>query len=129
MKFGLTFLMFITTITWMSRSAAVPEHVTVTKDVAPAILVFSWQALLGAGVASVEARQSVSTPPKSPRPAATHSKSPSKPAAAQPSGKKEHTFRGTVEKVDRERPHADRQWRECAGLDGDDDDDLPRRQS
>ena len=49
-------------------------------------------ALLGNAVSDVKAQQSGAT-------AAPASKSASKPAA-QPSGKKEHTFRGTVEKVD-----------------------------
>lgn len=73
-----------------------------------AILGFSWRArqprttaaLLGGGVASSEAFQSPSTGPNSARPVVPASKSPSKPAATQPSEKKEHTFRGTVEKVD-----------------------------
>lgn len=72
--------------------------------VSSAILGFSWRArqprttaaLLGGGVASGETYQSVGIAPQSARPAVKASKS----AAAQPSGKKEHTFRGTVDKVD-----------------------------
>ena len=73
-----------------------------------AILGFGWRvrqprttaALLGVGIAEGEARQSASLSPQSARPAVPASKPQSKPAAAQPSGKKEHTCRGTVEKVD-----------------------------
>jgi Cu/Ag efflux protein CusF len=73
-----------------------------------AILGFSWwvhqlrttAALPGSGVAAVEAQQSASTAPKPAQPAVPASKSPSKPTAAQANEAKEHTFRGTVEKVD-----------------------------
>ncbi len=51
------------------------------------------------GVASLEAQQS-SSPASSPRSNTPNPKSPSKPAAAQPASKTEHTFRGTVQKVD-----------------------------
>ncbi len=72
--------------------------------------------LLGAGF---EAQQSTSTAPKPARSTVPDSKSPSKPAAAQPGGKKEHTFRRHSGESRCERSDADRQWRECAGLDGD----------
>ena len=72
--------------------------------VASAVLGFSWQwrqtektaGFLGS-VAGVERGQSGSTPAKS---TGSPSRPSSKPPAAQSSGKKEHTFRGTVEKVD-----------------------------
>ena len=57
-------------------------------------------ALLGGRVANLEGQQSATTPPQRTLPAVPAPQSPSKQAVAQPSGKKEHTFRGTVEKVD-----------------------------
>jgi Cu/Ag efflux protein CusF len=57
-------------------------------------------ALLGGSVADVEARQSAGAAPQRAAPASS-SESPSKQAGAQqPNTKKEHIFRGTVEKVD-----------------------------
>jgi Cu/Ag efflux protein CusF len=51
------------------------------------------------GIVSLEAQQSAS-PASSPRSSTPNPTSASKPPAAQPGSKKEHTFRGTVEKVD-----------------------------
>src|SRR5437660_7662450 len=73
-----------------------------------ALLGFSWwvhqprtiAALPGNGVAAAEAQQPAGTAPKPARPAVPTSKSPSKPRAAQANEPKEHTFHGTVEKVD-----------------------------
>src|SRR5436853_307384 len=73
-----------------------------------ALLGFSWwvhqprtiAALPGNGVAAAEAQQPASTAPKPARPAVPAAKSPSKPRAAQANEPKEHTFHGTVEKVD-----------------------------
>jgi len=57
-------------------------------------------ALLGNGVAAAEAQQQASAAPKPAQSRGPASKPPSKPVTAQPpAGKKEHMFRGTVEKV------------------------------
>jgi Cu/Ag efflux protein CusF len=65
-----------------------------------AFLISAILGFLGGSVAGVEAHQSTSTAPKSNQPPSPASESPSKPYAAQPAEPKEHTFRGTVEKVD-----------------------------
>lgn len=74
------------------------------------ILVFIWifiwptaqsrGTILAFGIASAEARQSSRTVPKARPGAAPTSSAPSSPIAAQVNKKKEHTFRGRVEKVD-----------------------------
>jgi Cu/Ag efflux protein CusF len=68
-------------------------------------LFFDWPAASGrtisfSGIASAEAQQPPSTIPKANPGAAPTSSASSRPSSAQESKKKEHTFRGTVEKVD-----------------------------
>lgn len=76
--------------------------------ISSAILGFSWRARqfwtmvepLPLVVADVEAQPPANTAPGSSRTSSRASQSTSKPVTAQPSEKKEHTFRGTVVKVD-----------------------------
>src|SRR5438876_2293254 len=77
--------------------------------ISSAILALGWwvrqfgktPAPAGRDVTGVEARQSAGTSLTPAQPAVPESNSSLKPSAAQPSEPKEHSFRGTVEKVDR----------------------------
>src|SRR5207247_1823289 len=82
--------------------------VVVALLISSAILALGWwvrqsrktPAPAGRDVTGVEARQSAGTSLTPSQPAVPESNSSLKPSAAQPSEPKEHSFRGTVEKVD-----------------------------